>query len=109
MLIDTASGAQQVARVSGELDVDSLRTGDTVTLDSRIRMVTGIVPASRSQELVLERNSGYFLRRYLVASGAQIEQIRDAVELPLPAPRNFRALPFGATQRYIALRTTRKR
>ena len=54
VLIDTASGAQQVARVSGELDAGTLHTGDAVTLDSRIRMVTGIVPASRSQELVLE-------------------------------------------------------
>ena len=88
VLIDTASGAQQVARVSGELDVDSLRTGDAVTLDSRIRMVTGIVPASRSQELVLEEIPDISYED-IGGLGAQIEQIRDAVELPYLHPEIF--------------------
>lgn len=88
VLIDTASGAQQVARVSGELDVDSLRTGDAVTLDNRIRMVTGIVPASRSQELVLEEIPDISYED-IGGLGAQIEQIRDAVELPYLHPEIF--------------------
>lgn len=88
VLIDTASGAQQVARVSGELDAGTLHTGDAVTLDSRIRMVTGIVPASRSQELVLEEIPDISYED-IGGLGAQIEQIRDAVELPYLHPEIF--------------------
>ena len=85
VLVDTSSGAQQVARVAGSLDVEQLRTGDAVTLDTRTRMITSQVPASRSQELVLEEIPDVTYSQ-IGGLGAQIEQIRDAVELPYLHP-----------------------
>ena len=88
VLVDTSSGAQQVARVAGSLDVEHLRTGDAVTLDTRTRMITSQVPASRSQELVLEEIPDVTYEQ-IGGLGAQIEQIRDAVELPYLHPEIF--------------------
>ena len=88
VLVDTSSGAQQVARVAGSLDVEQLRTGDAVTLDTRTRMLTSQVPASRSQELVLEEIPDVTYSQ-IGGLGAQIEQIRDAVELPYLHPEIF--------------------
>ena len=88
VLVDTSSGAQQVARVAGSLDVEQLRTGDAVTLDTRTRMITSQVPASRSQELVLEEIPDVTYSQ-IGGLGAQIEQIRDAVELPYLHPEIF--------------------
>jgi len=53
VLVDTSSGAQQVARVAGSLDVEQLRTGDAVTLDTRTRMITSQVPASPPKGILL--------------------------------------------------------
>ena len=88
VLIDTASGAQQVARIGGALASETLRTGDAVTLDTRTRMITAKVPASRSQELVLEEIPDI---SYAQIGGltTQLEQIRDAVELPYLHPEIF--------------------
>ena len=88
VLVDTSSGAQQMARVAGSLDVEQLRTGDAVTLDTRTRMITSQVPASRSQELVLEEIPDVTYSQ-IGGLGAQIEQIRDAVELPYLHPEIF--------------------
>ena len=88
VLVDTSSGAQQVARVAGSLDIEQLRTGDAVTLDTRTRMITSQVPASRSQELVLEEIPDVTYEQ-IGGLGAQIEQIRDAVELPYLHPEIF--------------------
>ena len=88
VLVDTSSGAQQVARVAGSLDIEQLRTGDAVTLDTRTRMLTSQVPASRSQELVLEEIPDVTYEQ-IGGLGAQIEQIRDAVELPYLHPEIF--------------------
>ena len=88
VLIDTASGSQQVARIGGALASETLRTGDAVTLDTRTRMITAKVPASRSQELVLEEIPDI---SYAQIGGltTQLEQIRDAVELPYLHPEIF--------------------
>lgn len=87
VLIDTAS-SQRVVRLSGELEPGSLRTGDATTLDGRTGMLTSIIPTPRSQELVLEEVPDISYRQ-IGGLGKQLEQIRDAVELPYTHPEIF--------------------
>ncbi|HJD51438.1 MAG TPA: proteasome ATPase, partial [Candidatus Rothia avistercoris] len=54
LVVDLPNQSKAVARISGALDPDELRVGDTVTYDSRIQMVTSLVPHTDAQELVLE-------------------------------------------------------
>lgn len=88
VLVNTASGAQQVVRASDAVDTATLRTGDALALDARTRMVVAKVPASRSQELVLEEIPDVSYSQ-IGGLGAQLEQIRDAVELPYLHPEIF--------------------
>lgn len=88
-VVDLPNQAKSVVRVSGALSETALKVGDSVTYDSRIGMICGVVPSTDAQELVLEEVPDV---TYADIGGlsSQIDQIQDAVELPFLNPEIFR-------------------
>lgn len=89
LVVDLPNQSKAVARISGALNPDALRVGDTVTYDSRVQMVTSLVPHTDAQELVLEEVPDITYDN-IGGLGAQIDLIRDAVELPFLHPDIYR-------------------
>ncbi len=76
-------------RLAGPLREEPLRVGDALTVETRSGFVFERVPRSEVEELILEEvpDIGY---SDIGGLGPQIEQIRDAVELPFAHPELFR-------------------
>ena len=80
---------ERVVRIAAPLRDQTLRAGDSVLLDSRAGYVYERIPKTEVEELVLEEvpdidyaNIGGLMR--------QIDQIRDAIELPYLHPELFK-------------------
>jgi proteasome-associated ATPase len=88
-LIVAHADEERVVHVAGPLRDASLRVGDALTLDPRAGFVFEKVPRSEVEELILEEVPDI---EYSDIGGlaAQIEQVRDAVELPFLHPQLFR-------------------
>ncbi|MGO1317565.1 MAG: proteasome ATPase [Cellulomonadaceae bacterium] len=88
-LVVARSDEERVVRLAGSLDGTRVRVGDALTADPRHGFVYEIVPKSEVSELVLEEvpDVGY---EDIGGLGAQIEQIRDSVELPFEHTELFR-------------------
>jgi proteasome ATPase len=80
---------ERVVRLAGRLRSSGLRLGDAVTLDSRSGFVFEVVPRTEVSELVLEEVPDIDYSD-IGGLGPQIEQIRDAVELPFLHPDLYR-------------------
>ena len=80
---------ERVARIAQSLSEQVLRIGDGLLLDSRAGFVYERIPKAEVEELVLEEvpDIGY---EDIGGLGRQIDQIRDAVELPYLHPDLFR-------------------
>ena len=80
---------ERVVRLAGPLLEHAVRIGDALTIDSRSGFVFERIPRSEVEELILEEvpDIGY---EDIGGLGRQIEQIRDAVELPFLHPELFR-------------------
>ncbi len=80
---------ERVVRLAGPLREQPLRVGDALTVETRSGFVFERVPRSEVEELILEEvpDIGY---TDIGGLGPQIEQIRDAVELPFAHPELFR-------------------
>ena len=80
---------ERVVRLAGPLLDAPLRVGDALTVETRSGFVFERVPRSEVEELILEEvpDIGY---HDIGGLGPQIEQIRDAVELPFAHPELFR-------------------
>ena len=80
---------ERVARIAQSLSEQVLRIGDGLLLDSRAGFVYERIPKAEVEELVLEDvpDIGY---EDIGGLGRQIDQIRDAVELPYLHPDLFR-------------------
>jgi proteasome-associated ATPase len=80
---------ERVVRLAGPLRSQPVRVGDALTVESRSGFVFERVPRSEVEELILEEvpDTGY---ADIGGLGSQIEQIRDAVELPFAHPELFR-------------------
>ncbi|GGH57440.1 proteasome ATPase [Rothia aerolata] len=89
VVVDLANQAKSVVRVSGALAGENLSIGDTVTFDSKTGMICGRVPHTDAQELVLEEVPDISYAN-IGGLSSQIDQIRDAVELPFLHPEIFR-------------------
>ncbi|MFW0184841.1 proteasome ATPase [Rothia sp. CCM 9418] len=89
VLIDLGQQTKTVARVSGAIQTQELSAGDNLTYDSRIGMVLGRVPRLEAQQLVLEEVPD-ITYEHIGGLNTQIEQIKDAVELPFLHPDVFR-------------------
>jgi proteasome-associated ATPase len=80
---------ERVVRLAGPLQDVSVRVGDALTVDTRNGYTFERIPRSEVEELVLEEVPDVDYAD-IGGLGAQIEQIRDAVELPFLHPDLFR-------------------
>ncbi|MDQ1287943.1 MAG: proteasome-associated ATPase [Actinomycetota bacterium] len=88
-LVVAHADEERVVHLAGSLREQHLRVGDALTLESRSGFVFEKIPRSEVEELVLEEVPDI---DYTDIGGlsSQIEQIRDAVELPFLHPDLFR-------------------
>ena len=89
VLVIANADEERVVRIAEPLREETLRAGDSLLLDARSGYVYERVPKSEVEELVLEEVPDI---DYGAIGGlrAQIEQIRDAVELPYLHPEMFK-------------------
>ncbi len=87
-LVIANADEEKVVRIAGSLRNQPLRAGDSVLLDGRSNYIYERIPKTEVEELVLEEvpnidysNIGGLMR--------QIDQIRDAIELPYLHPELF--------------------
>ncbi|MBB6625846.1 proteasome ATPase [Nocardioides sp. KIGAM211] len=87
-LVIANADEERVVRLAEPLRHDTIRAGDSLLLDTRAGYVYEKVPKSEVEELVLEEVPDI---DYSAIGGLinQIEQIRDAVELPYLHPELF--------------------
>jgi proteasome-associated ATPase len=88
-LVVGRSDEERVVRLAGSLADAPVRVGDSLTVDTRSGFVFETVPKSEVEELVLEEVPDIDYSD-IGGLGPQIEQIRDAVELPFSHPDLFR-------------------
>jgi proteasome-associated ATPase len=72
---------ERVVRIADSLSAENIKAGDSLLLDSKSGFVYEKIPKSEVEELVLEEVPDVNYED-IGGLGAQIEQIRDAVELP---------------------------
>ncbi|WP_109505589.1 proteasome ATPase [Nocardioides speluncae] len=89
VLVIANADEERVVRIAEPLRADALRAGDSLLLDSRAGYVYEKVPKSEVEELVLEEVPDIDYSQIGGLIG-QIEQIRDAVELPYLYPEIFK-------------------
>jgi proteasome-associated ATPase len=89
VLVIANADEERVVRVAEPLRAETLRAGDSLLLDSRSGYVYERVPKSEVEELVLEEVPDIDYESIGGLRG-QIEQIRDAVELPYLHPEMFK-------------------
>ena len=88
VLVLANGDSERVVRIAEPLRQTTLRAGDSLLLDTRSNYVYERVPKSEVEELVLEEVPDI---EYASIGGliGQIEQIRDAVEMPYLYPELF--------------------
>jgi proteasome-associated ATPase len=89
VLVIANADEERVVRLAQPLREITLRAGDSLLLDAKSGYVYERVPKSEVEELVLEEVPDIDYRSIGGLSG-QIEQIRDAVELPYLHPELFK-------------------
>src|SRR5699024_7094085 len=89
VLVARRSDDERVLRLSGRLQADTVRIGDALTADTRTGFAYEKIHPSEVEELMLEEipDVGY---TDIGGLRDQIEQIRDAVELPFLHPDLYR-------------------
>lgn len=80
---------ERVVRLAGQVMDGSVRVGDALTVEARSGFVFERVPRAEVEDLVLEEVPDIDYAD-IGGLGPQIEQIRDAVELPFLHPELFR-------------------
>jgi len=88
-LVIANADEERVVRLAQPLLDETIRAGDSLLLDSRAGYVYEKVPKSEVEELVLEEVPDIAYES-IGGLGGQIEQIRDAVELPYLHPELFK-------------------
>jgi proteasome-associated ATPase len=88
-LVIANADEERVVRLAEPLRGENIRAGDSLLLDARAGYVYEKVPKSEVEELVLEEVPDIAYESIGGLSG-QIEQIRDAVELPYLHPDLFK-------------------
>ncbi len=89
VLVVGRADEERVVRLAGSVARTALRVGDSLTIDTRSGFVFEVIPKSEVEELVLEEVPDIEYED-IGGLGPQIEQIRDAVELPFTHPDLFR-------------------
>lgn len=88
-LVLARADEERVVKLAGSLRGEKLRVGDALTLEPRSGYVYEKIPKAEVEELVLEEVPDIDYADIGGLAG-QIEQIRDAVELPFNHPELFR-------------------
>ncbi|HET8593745.1 MAG TPA: proteasome ATPase [Intrasporangium sp.] len=88
-VVVTHGDEERVCRPAETLRDERIRVGDAMTLDPRSNFVYEVIPKLEVEELVLEEVPNVAYEDIGGLTG-QIEQIRDAVELPFMHPELFR-------------------
>ncbi|HVN11856.1 MAG TPA: proteasome ATPase [Kineosporiaceae bacterium] len=88
-LVVAHADEERVVQLSGPLRAEKLRVGDALVLETRSNFVFEKIPRAEVEELVLEEVPDIDYGD-IGGLAAQIEQIRDAVELPFLHPDLFR-------------------
>ncbi|WP_277210531.1 proteasome ATPase [Isoptericola croceus] len=89
VLVVGRADEERVVRLAGSVLGAPLRVGDALTVDMRSGFVFEVIPKSEVEELVLEEVPDIAYED-IGGLGPQIEQIRDAVELPFSHPDLYR-------------------
>ena len=89
VLVIANADEERVVRLAEPLRDETIRAGDSLLLDARAGYVYEKVPKSEVEELVLEEVPDIAYET-IGGLGDQIEQIRDAVELPYLHPELFK-------------------
>ncbi|WP_104091559.1 proteasome ATPase [Arthrobacter sp. GMC3] len=89
VLVTGRADEERVVRISGALQEERLRVGDALTVDGKTGYALEKIPRSEVENLILEEVPDI---SYSDIGGltSQIEQIRDAVELPFLHPDLYR-------------------
>ncbi len=88
LLVVAHADEERVCRIAAALRGSKIRVGDAVLIDQRSGFVYEVVPKSEVEELILEEVPDISYED-IGGLGAQIDQIRDAVELPYLHPDLF--------------------
>lgn len=89
VVVVTHGDEERVCRIATPLLGETIRVGDSLTLDPRSNFVHELIPKLEVEELVLEEVPDVDYEDIGGLSG-QIEQIRDAVELPFLHPELYK-------------------
>src|SRR3954462_6779825 len=89
VVVVTHGDEERVCRIATPLLAEIIRVGDSLTLDPRSNFVHEVIPKLEVEELVLEEVPDVDYEDIGGLSG-QIEQIRDAVELPFLHPELYK-------------------
>ncbi|MEW1953575.1 proteasome ATPase [Terrabacter sp. NPDC080008] len=89
VVVVTHGDEERVCRIATPLLAEVIRVGDSLTLDPRSNFVHEVIPKLEVEELVLEEVPDVDYADIGGLSG-QIEQIRDAVELPFLHPELYK-------------------
>jgi proteasome-associated ATPase len=88
LLVVAHADEERVCRIAEPLLGERIRVGDSVLVDTRSGFVYELVPKSEVEELILEEVPDIAYED-IGGLGSQIDQIRDAVELPYLHPDLF--------------------
>ncbi|GAB3070585.1 proteasome ATPase [Intrasporangium mesophilum] len=89
VVVVTHGDEERVCRLANPLLAERIRVGDSLALDPRSNFVHEVIPKLEVEELVLEEVPDVAYEDIGGLAG-QIEQIRDAVELPFLHPELFK-------------------
>ncbi|GAA2743521.1 proteasome ATPase [Terrabacter aerolatus] len=89
VVVVTHGDEERVCRIATPLLAERIRVGDSLTLDPRSNFVHEVIPKLEVEELVLEEVPDVDYSDIGGLAG-QIEQIRDAVELPFLHPELYK-------------------
>ncbi|WP_167202219.1 proteasome ATPase [Actinomyces respiraculi] len=94
-LVTTGSGATRVLTLAGHLDPAALQPGDTLAADLRADVATEHVERTSVEQLVVAETPDVSWED-IGGLGPQIEEIRDALELPFSHPGLYRSYGLRA-------------
>jgi proteasome-associated ATPase len=89
ILVIGRADEERVVKLSGELLEERIRVGDAVSIDSRTGYALEKIPRSEVENLILEEVPDISYQD-IGGLGPQIDEIRDAVELPFLYPDLYR-------------------
>nr|WP_300338338.1 proteasome ATPase [Actinomyces sp.] len=95
VLVTTGSGSTRVLRLAGGLDASTLTPGDTLAADLRADVATTLIERTSVEELVVTEAPDVSWQD-IGGLGPQIEEIRDALELPFAHPELYRSYQLRA-------------